>query len=271
MPVFLGVLHLGLPGVALSDGCSDAILFGLTGYALLKYRSQLGLGTSRRGDWQVEIKTWGQIASIGVPYQAARAMDMIAQVVLVRVMMETGDKAVVGGYGVAMLLINIAASAASCLGIAGGIVIGQNAGAGKPERASACLRLVVLSLAVIGLAIVALASFPDPVVRVFTDNDKIVAQASATIGLLRWAMPAALLNNALLRAYTAVSPNRIGNALSIVCASLTMALAELGTGSALDRVAIAMIAGQYLRLILLAVMYRRAFRLPLERSRSQVL
>ena len=159
----------------------------------------------------------------------------------------------------------MAVSAIGCLGGAAGIMIGQNAGAGAPGRAAACLRLAVSWLGVLGAVLIALATFPGPVLRIFTGDDQVIARATETIRALRWAMPAGMISGALLRAYTAVSPNKLGNAISIGCAVLTIVIANTWPGAPLASVAAAMIASQYLRLGLLAALYRRLFRAAIQR------
>ena len=92
-------------------------------------------------------------------------------------------------------------------------MIGQNVGAGNPDRARASLWVAVGWLAVLGAVLIALGTSPGPVLRIFTDNDKVVAQATETIRALRWMMPAGMMSATLLRAYTAVSPNKLGNSI----------------------------------------------------------
>jgi Na+-driven multidrug efflux pump len=258
MPLFVGALQLGLVGVALSDGCSDVILLALMGYAVYHFRADLGLGTWKRSDWRLDFTLWREILHVGLFFQLARGMDFIAQIALVRVVMISGEAAV-AGYSVAMLVITLAVGAIGCLGGAAGIMIGQNVGAGNPDRAKACLRTAVGWLAGLGAVLIALATFAGPVLRIFTDDDRVVAQATETIRALRWAMPAGMMSGTLLRAYTAVSPNKLGNSISIGCAVLTIVIANTWPGAPLASVAAAVITSQYLRLGLLAALYRRLF------------
>jgi Na+-driven multidrug efflux pump len=153
----------------------------------------------------------------------------------------------------------MAMSAVGCLSPAAGIMIGQNVGAGNAARAKACLRIAVTWLAVLGAALIALGTSPGPVVRIFTDNDQVVVQTTEAIRALRWVIPAGMMSGALLRAYTAVSPNKLGNSISIGCAVLTIVMANAWPGAPLASVAVAMITSQYLRLGLLVALYRRLF------------
>jgi len=259
MPVFAGVLELGLAGVALSDGCSDLLLLLLSGYAIYRFRDDLGLGAWQRAYRRLDLGAWRRILAVGLPYQLARGMDVITQAVLVRVMMEAGNAATVAGYGVAMFVITLAVSTFGSLGIAASIMVGQNVGAGQPARATAILGLAVTRLCALAAVLVVLATFAAPVFRIFTGDAQVVDQAVRVAGALRWAIPPGMLSAVLLRSYTAVSPNKLGNLLSVLCGATTIVLAYVWPGTALERVTVAVLASGYLRLALLAVVYRRSF------------
>lgn len=259
MPVFTGVFDFGLAGVALSDGCSDVLLLLLSCYAIHQFRNDLGLGVWQRAYRRLDLGLWRRILAIGLPYQLARSMDFIAQAVLVRVMMESGQNATVAGYGVAMLVITLAVSVFGSLGVAAGVMVGQNVGAKQPERARTIVHLAIAQMLALGIVVAVAMPFADPVFRIFTDNERVVAQAAGVARALTWIIPARMLSAALLRAYTAVSPNKLGNLFSIVCGAITIVIAYTWPGTELERVTAAVLASGYLRLVLLAVLYRRYF------------
>jgi Na+-driven multidrug efflux pump len=265
MPIFVGVFHLGLAGLTISDACADTVLFALCGFALYRFRNDLELGAWRRTDWRLEVPLWGRIANAGVSYQLAMGMNFIAQAVLIRVIMRSGDKAAVAGYGVSQFLIGLAASVIGCIGVGAGIMIGQNAGARKPQRAVATLRVAATWVGGFAVVMVVLAGFCAPAVGILTDDPKVIDQAVLTANALKWAMPAAMLSALLLRTYTSVSPNKLGNILSVVVALLSIAIALSWPGEPREAVAAAIISTHYLRLVLLVFLYRRCFATVLER------
>lgn len=265
LPVFARVFDLGLASVAVSDGCSDVLLLLLSCYAIHKFRNDLGLGRWQRAYRSLDLGLWRRILAVGLPYQLARSMDFITQAVLVRVMMESGDNATVAGYGVAMLVTRLATSVFGSLGVAAGIMVGQNIGAGQPDRARTIVRLAVARLIALGVVLVVLAAFADPVFRIFTDDDNVVRRAVSVVGALKWAIPAGMLSAVLLRSYTAVSPNKLGNSFSVLCGAITIAIAYVWPGTELERVTCAVLASGYLRLVLLAGLYRRYFSAAISR------
>lgn len=259
MPVFAGALDLGLAGVALSDGCSDALLLLLSCYALVRFRGELGLRSWHSAHRRLALGWWRRIVAVSLPYQLARAVDFVGQVVLVRVMMGSGDEAAVAGYGVAMLVFALAAGALGSLGVAAGIMVGQNVGAGQAARATAIVRCAVAWLGGLGVALVVLAAFAAPVLGIFSDSARVVDHAVRVADALAWVLPANLVSAALLRAYAAVSSSKLGSALSIACGAVAIAVAIAWPGTELERVTAAVLAGGYLRLVLLAALYPRSF------------
>lgn len=259
MPVFIRLLGFGIAGATLTDACSDTLLLALTCFALYKYRDDLGLGTWRRKDWRVDVKILKHITSRGLFYQAARAMDFVAYAVMVRIMMESGRQSDVAAYGIAFLLIATVAGWLTCIGVAGSIMISQNVGAKQPDRAKAILRSAIGWLSVSSVALFVVASFPEPLTRIFTDDPAVISRTTDVLAVLRWSAPAGLLGSTLLRCYTAVSPNKLGSSLSIVSGVLAIVVANVVEGAPLVRIGAGLISSQSLRLILLVLSYRRSF------------
>jgi hypothetical protein len=73
----------------------------------------------------------------------------------------------------------------------------------------------------------------------------------------------ALVAPALLRSYTAVSPNKLGNFLSIAAGITCIVVAKTWPGTPIERVGAAWITSSYLRVITLVIAYPRSFRAPI--------
>jgi Na+-driven multidrug efflux pump len=258
-PLFVAVFHLGLTGVAISDGLSDTMLLLLGCWAIYKFRKELALGDWRPSHKRPDFTLWKEIVGVGLFYQAARAMDFVAQGFMIRILMESERASDVAAYGVTMLLIGNVTGALSCVGVAGSIMVGQNVGAKQPDRARQVLRTTVIWLVGISCVLVAIATFPQPLIRVFSSDPAVIERATATVHGLRWTMPAGLVSATLLRSYTAVSKNKLGATLSIVCALAAMLIASVVSGNPLERVITGLVASQYLRVAVLALFYKRSF------------
>lgn len=97
---------------------------------------------------------------------------------------------VLAGYTIAIRLVMFALMPAWGLSNAGATLVGQNLGAGKPDRAEAAVRLAarynVLFLGLIGLAFI---GFAQPLVGIFTTDPAVAAQAARSLWIISLAFP----------------------------------------------------------------------------------
>ena len=261
LPFFIAGCDLGLAGMAVADGVSDTVLLLFTWAALRRYRDDLlGLGEWRREAYRVTGRIWRRILAVGLPPQLVRSADFVAQVVFVRIVIGDGEVAT-AAYGVAMLLFLFPGSVTLALGNAAGIMIGHNAGAANAERARASLRLALISGVGFATAIALLSVLVTrPLVGLLTDDPAVVAEAVATLDLLRFALPPLAVMQCLLRAYTAVGRNKLASALSSGVTAASIAVAYLHPGSGLEAVVTALLVSTYGKAALLAAIYRGSFR-----------
>jgi Na+-driven multidrug efflux pump len=260
VPIFVNVLGLGLAGLSLSDGISDTLLLVLACVALYKFRNDLELGPWRREHWRPDTGLWWRILSVGAPYQLARVTAAVAQIAMVRVLMTSNDADLVAGYGIAMLVIMMVLGlAGGCISAATGIMVGQNAGAGNLVRAKQSLGVALRWTAGLGVAVIVLTTFAEPVYGSFTDDPETVSHADSIMSILRWAVPASLVNGVLLRSYTALAANKLGNFVATGCSLLAIAAVLVLPGNPVELVTAVAVASAYVQLALVAVITRRAF------------
>ncbi|OLZ41726.1 MATE family efflux transporter [Natrinema saccharevitans] len=120
-----------------------------------------------------------QITRLGVPTALEQSMTALALVAMTAVVV-TFPPAVVAAYGLGNRLISLAFLPALGLGQATDTIVGQNLGAGEPDRAARAVRLAAGVIAAVMLAASVLAvAFPRPFVSVFVTAD--AAGAAATI------------------------------------------------------------------------------------------
>lgn len=121
-----------------------------------------------------------EIVRLGVPSALEQSSSAFAMIILTG-MISTFPPAVVAAYGLGNRLISLAFLPAMGMGQATDTVVGQNLGAGKPERAERASYLAMKLVAVVLVGVAAVAwLFPEPIVGVFISTK--TAQAAATIG-----------------------------------------------------------------------------------------
>ncbi|WP_254767305.1 MATE family efflux transporter [Salinilacihabitans rarus] len=108
-----------------------------------------------------------KIVRLGVPTAIEQSMSSLAMITLTA-MVSTFPPAVVAAYGLGNRLISLAFLPAMGMGQATDTIVGQNLGAGEPDRAERATWLASGTIAAImlGGALIAFA-FPEPIVGVF--------------------------------------------------------------------------------------------------------
>jgi putative MATE family efflux protein len=113
-----------------------------------------------------------KITRLGVPTAAEQSMSSLAMVTMTA-LVATFPPAVVAAYGLGNRLISLAFLPAMGMGQATDTIVGQNLGAGRPERAEKATWIASSVIAGIMLAAGVIAFlFPEPIVGVFLTADE---------------------------------------------------------------------------------------------------
>src|SRR5438132_13850494 len=103
------------------------------------------------------------------------SIDQTRWIVLVMIVSTFGSVAV-AGYTVAVRIIIFAILPSWGLASAAATLVGQNLGAGKPDRAERSVWLTTFyNMLFLGAVGVLLIVFPEPIIRVFTDDPAVIA------------------------------------------------------------------------------------------------
>ena len=166
---------LGLAGAGLANVFAQSLGAAVNFYALFKGTSDLKLTLKGyKPDWVI---IW-RILKIGAPATVAGTERAVAQLVLLRLVTPFGDIAT-AAYAMTRRMEMFANFGSMGLGQAAGIMVGQNLGAGKPERAKksvvwALLFVTIMKGAFGGL----LFAFPVLFIMLFTQEPGVVDLAS---------------------------------------------------------------------------------------------
>ena len=166
--LFIGALHLGPAGAALSTSLSQAISVLL---ALLTIRKR-GLGLPmHRSDLRPDKAVSGDILKIGLPITCQDGLIQVAFIVITVIANQRGltDAAAVGIVEkVISFLFLVPSSMLSTVSALGA----QNIGAGKPERARKTLLYAILLAAGFGVVVATIVQFiAEPIVGLFTPDE----------------------------------------------------------------------------------------------------
>jgi putative MATE family efflux protein len=166
--------RLGLMGLAVSNAFSQSIGIVWIFWVLFTGRSRLHL-TLRgyRVDWPL---LW-QIVRLGVPSSVTGMERALAQLVLVGLASGFGDMTL-AAYSVSNRIQMVANMGVMGMGQASGIMVGQNLGAGKPQRARAAIAWAIGYVMLLNAVLVGLImAFPRPFLSLFSRDQELLPVA----------------------------------------------------------------------------------------------
>jgi putative MATE family efflux protein len=155
---------MGIEGAAVATVVARTV-GGVVGVAVL-FGTDLGPSVGV-GDLAPDLSYVRDIVNLGVPAALEESAGALAMVVLT-VVIVTFEPAVIAAYGLGNRLISLVFLPAVGFGKATNTMVGQNLGAGKPDRAERAVKLAAtVGASVMVVLGVLAATFPEPIVSVF--------------------------------------------------------------------------------------------------------
>ncbi|MFC2043620.1 MATE family efflux transporter [Chloroflexota bacterium] len=167
--------RLGIGGAAITDAASHVLGLVLALWVLLSGRTRLRLSL---GNFRLDLHVIWRIVRIGVPAAIMRIQKNIGNLVLTWFMVPFGTLAV-AAHSLVQRIEMILSLPCVGLGQASGVLVGQNLGAGRPERAEKTGWLALSSVEVFMLICsAAILLWAESIVRIFTPEPSLVAITS---------------------------------------------------------------------------------------------
>lgn len=167
--------ELGLAGAAVANCLAQFVGGSLNLRALLAGTSRLHL---QLRSYRLDVPLLRQIARLGAPAAVTSAERTIAQLMLIGIVAPFGDH-VLAAFSLTRRSEMIAHMGMGGLGQSSGILVAQNLGAGRPERARAAVRWAILySTALLVILGALLFVFAEPVLAVFNDEPELLGTAA---------------------------------------------------------------------------------------------
>jgi len=156
--------RMGIEGAAVATVVARTV-GGLVGVYVL-FGTDVGPSV-RVGHLKPDLSYINDIVRLGVPAALEESAGALAMLVLT-VVIVTFEPAVIAAYGLGNRLISLVFLPAVGFGKATNTMVGQNLGAGKPERAERAVKLAAqVGASVMFVLAVIAAVFPEPIVSVF--------------------------------------------------------------------------------------------------------
>ena len=165
----------GLPGAAVANVLAHAIGGSFNFYALFKGNSRLHLTLH---GYYVDYRLMWRLIKIGTPASIAATERSMAQLILLVFVTPFGDMAL-AAYALTRRMEMFSNFGAMGLGRATGIMVGQNLGAGRQDRAKQSIFWGLVYVTAMKLVIGTLVfAFPVGLVMLFTDQAEVVELAA---------------------------------------------------------------------------------------------
>ncbi len=169
--LFVAVLKKGVAGAALATVIAQGISFAA---ALIYLIRQKDLFAFRRENFTAEARLYGLIFRVGIPIAVQQTVINIGAMFASSIINGYG-KIYASGSGVGMKFENFAFLPHIAVSSAISTVVGQNMGAGKPERAAAATRYGWLINVLFGAAtILVVQLFAPQIVGIFTNDPEVI-------------------------------------------------------------------------------------------------
>jgi len=177
----LGFPKLGVPGSALAMVLGYAVGALSAVGMLLSGRLRLHL---RLRDFRLDPPLMWHVVKIALPSTAQMTLRASSRLVTTAIMAPFGT-AVFAGYGIANRILMFALIPGFGLGNAAGTLVGQNLGAGKPDRAARSAWLVAgYNVAVMAAFVTLFIGFCRPLIALFSTEAAVVEVAREAITII---------------------------------------------------------------------------------------
>ncbi|MCA9539750.1 MAG: MATE family efflux transporter [Myxococcales bacterium] len=174
-PLLIFGFDMGLPGAAWASNAGYAVGV-LTGSILLasgRLRLRPTRASFRRGEG-----TTRRIIAVGVPGTVEHLVRTLASFSLVKIITVFGA-AVVSAYTISLVVVMSLIYPGLAIGQAAATLMGQNLGAGRPDRAWSTAWIAVgLYLVLMIAAALLLYTFAEPLIAAFDDNPEVIAEGA---------------------------------------------------------------------------------------------
>ena len=132
--------------------------------------------------------------------------------------LSTFGNASLAGFTIAMRVVAFALLPAFGLASAGATLVGQNLGAGQPERAEAAIRIAArFSMMFLGIVGVVFIVFAFPLVAAFTDDPEVLREGARALWIVSLAFPLYAISMCLGAAFNGAGDTRTPTLLNFFC------------------------------------------------------
>lgn len=178
--VFVAVLNMEVYGAALATVISQGVSFIIALVYLYRHRESFGFDF-RPESFKIESEAFKRLIALGVPMAIQSAAINLSKIVLTSWINVYGVvfSALSGLYNKINMMVGIVSQSFTT---AGSSMVGQNLGAKKYDRVPKIMKVVLCCSLVFSITLaIALIFFSEPIFRMFTTDEEVLAGASIIV------------------------------------------------------------------------------------------
>jgi len=251
-----GFPALGVMGAAIANGF--AFLVAAVAFLVLWAGGWLVLPFARSSP--VDRGRVGRLLHIGYPAALEQVVFRIGFFIFLGIVGHYYGTEAFAAYGIGVNILSLCFVVGFGFSIAGATLVGQNLGAGEPDAATAsgwrALRYAMASMAVLGVAIIALA---EPIARFMIDDAAVIYYTVVFIYILGAVQPLMAVEFALGGALRGAGDTRFplkATFVGLVAVRCTLAVAFALLGASVEWVFGALIGDYAIKALLLTLRFR---------------
>ncbi len=173
-PIFIFGLGWGVTGAAIGTTIGRGVGVIFAAYALFYGKRRFEI---RREHWKIDYSRLWKLTKIAAPGSLQFTIQSASFIGLVAVVAGFGSEAV-AGYSIGFRIVIFGILPSVGIANAAATLVGQNLGAGKPDRAEKAVWTSVFYNAIVQTSVgILFVIFAEPIVRIFTDDPKIMPYA----------------------------------------------------------------------------------------------
>ena len=175
--------ELGLMGAAIATTIGRGLAVCYQFYLLFKGHKRIRL---EFGHLQIKLKVMAQLFRLSAGGILQYIIATSSWIALYRIISELGSE-VMAGYTIAIRVVVFVLLPSWGLSNAASTLVGQNLGAKQPERAERTVWITAFAnMALLGLIGIFLIISPEPVIRMFIDDPKVIASGAKSLQIISY-------------------------------------------------------------------------------------
>jgi putative MATE family efflux protein len=186
-------------------------------YQLFILFSGRGRVVIHRSEWRIDFGVMWNLLKVSLGGIFQFLIATASWLALVRIVAIFGSAAI-AGYTIALRIIIVALLPSWGIGNAAATLVGQNLGAGKPDRAERSVWVTgFVNMVFLGIVTVIFIAFAEPLVRIFSDDEQVVSYGISCLRFISYGYVFYAYGMVVVQAFNGAGDTFTPTVINIIC------------------------------------------------------